>query len=147
MEETLAAQTITRSALLRPYYFVLYAGALIRGKRFDDAHRALDEGQEVAEDTRQLAYRSEHQRLRAVIYAATGQREQAEAAYLQSLATAREQGARWLELRAARAYANHLAAHGFTTDAHRLLEPVLSSFTEGHGTLDYLYSDALLKTL
>jgi predicted ATPase len=147
MEETLAGHTLTRSALLRPYYFVLYAGALIRGKRLEDAQRALDEAQEIAEETRQLAYRSEHQRLRAVIYDATGQREEAEVAYLQSLATAREQGARWLELRAARAYANHLAANGFTADARRLLEPVLSSLTEGHGTLDFLYSDALLKTL
>ena len=28
-----------------------------------------------------------------------------------------------------------------------MLEPVAASITEGHRTLDYLYTDALLKTL
>ena len=74
-------------------------------------------------------------------------RRQAEPAYLQSLAIAREQGARWLELRAARGYANYLSAKGLTADARKILEPVAASLTEGHGTLDFLYADALLRTL
>jgi hypothetical protein len=43
MEEALAAHTITRSALLRPYYFVLLAGAYLRVKEFSKAQRALDD--------------------------------------------------------------------------------------------------------
>ena len=42
MEEGLAAHAITRSSLLRPYYFVLLAGALLRVKEFTRAQRALD---------------------------------------------------------------------------------------------------------
>ena len=42
MDESLAQHTITRSALLRPYYFVLYAGALLRAHRYDEAQHALD---------------------------------------------------------------------------------------------------------
>ena len=147
MEETLAAHTITRSALLRPYYFVLYAGGLIRGKRFEDAHRALDEAQDVAEETSQHAYGSEHRRLRAEVLAALGEDTAAESVYLESLAIARAQGASWLELRAARGYANFLSARDRTVEARHILEPVAASLTEGYGLLDYLYTDALLKTL
>ena len=43
MEQGLAAHTITRSALLRPYFLVLFAGALIRVGREADAARALDD--------------------------------------------------------------------------------------------------------
>ena len=147
MEETLAAHTLIRSALLRPYYFVLYAGALIRGKRYDDARRALDEAEEVAEETCQRAYSSEQLRLRAEVHRALGDNAATETAYRQALAIAREQGARWLELRAARGYANYLAGIGETAEARQLLEPVAASLTEGHSTLDYVYTDALLKTL
>ena len=147
MEDTLAAHTLTRSALLRPYFFVLYAGALIRGKRYDDAQRALDEAHDVSEETGQRSYSSEHRRLRAEVHVALGNRTAAEEAYHQALAIARAQGALWLELRAARGYANFLAGHGRIAEARALLQPVAASLTEGHGTLDYLYTEALLKTL
>ena len=39
LEGGLEAHLITRSTLLRPYYFVLYAGALLRARRFDRASR------------------------------------------------------------------------------------------------------------
>ncbi len=146
MEESLAAHTLTRSALLRPYYFVLYAGALIRGQRFQDAWRALDEAQDVTEETSQRAYTSEHQRLRGEVQAALGDPAAAEASFLNALRIAREQGATWLELRAARGYANYLAARGRIEEARAMLAPVAASITEGHRTLDYLYTDALLKT-
>jgi predicted ATPase len=147
LEEGLAAHTITRSALLRPYYFVLLAGALLRVKEFGRAQRALDDARAVAAATGQDAYASEHSRLQAELFAATGHREEAELRYIESLTTAREQGALWLELRAARGYANLLAGAGRTDDARRTLQPVIARVTEGHETLDYVYADALLKTL
>jgi hypothetical protein len=57
------------------------------------------------------------------------------------------QGALWLELRAARGYANLVAGSGRTAEAHRTLQPVVARLTEGHDTLDYMHADALLKTL
>ena len=59
LEEGLAAHTITRSALLRPYYFVLLAGALLRVKEYARAQRALDDARAVAVSTSQNAYASE----------------------------------------------------------------------------------------
>jgi predicted ATPase len=147
MEETLAAHTLTRSALLRPYYLVLFAGALMRGERYAEAQDALNEAMHVAEDTVQQAYLSEHHRLQAELHILRGNREQGETAYLRSLSTAIDQGARWLELRAARGFANYLAAEGRPDEAREILAPVVDAITEGTETLDYVYADALLKTL
>jgi hypothetical protein len=63
------------------------------------------------------------------------------------LSIAQHQGARWLELRAARAYAHFFVTHGRSVEARELLEPVCAWFTEGHDTLDYRYAEALLRTL
>ena len=60
---------------------------------------------------------------------------------------ARDQRARWLELRAARAYAHLLARRDHGADARALLQPVVDAITEGRDTLDYVAADALLQTL
>ena len=57
------------------------------------------------------------------------------------------QGARWLELRAARGYAHHLVEHGRAAEARDLLQPIVAWFTEGRETMDYLYAEGLLRTL
>ena len=67
--------------------------------------------------------------------------------YRQALATAQRQGARWLELRAARAYAHFLVIHHRPAEARAVLAPILGWLTEGFTTLDYVYADALFKTL
>jgi predicted ATPase len=147
MDESLAEHTITRSALLRPYYFVLYAGALLRAHRYDEAQHALEEAAAVAQETSQQAYVSEHHRLQAEIHVARGEEALADAAFIRSITLAIDQNARWLELRAARAYANYLAARGRVTEARELLAPVLRAITEGRETLDYVYAETLLRSL
>ena len=67
MEEGLAAHTITRSALLRPYYLMLYAGALIRVGRESDANRVLDEAAAVAASSGQPAFEAERHRLQGAL--------------------------------------------------------------------------------
>jgi predicted ATPase len=147
MEEGLAAHTITRSALLRPYYFVLLAGAYLRVKEFARAQRALDDSHAVAVATGQNAYVSEHLRLQAELLLATGKPDEAEQNYRDAIATARTLGARWLERRAARGYANFQAAEGRTDEAVAILAPVVTEITEGRDTLDYVYAETLLDTL
>jgi tetratricopeptide (TPR) repeat protein len=147
LEEGVAAHTITRSALLRPYFFVLLAGAYLRVKDYARAQRALDDGRAVAVSTGQNAYASEHARLQAELFSALGNEDDAELNYIEALTTARSQGALWLELRAARAFANFLAGIGRTGEARVTLEPVVAQISEGHETLDYVYADALLRTL
>ena len=147
LEEGLAAHTITRSALLRPFYFVLLAGALLRVKEYERAQRALDDARAVAASTSQHAYASELHRLQAELLTLTGNRDGAERSYREAFATANAQGALWLELRAARAFANFLAAAGRADEARSVLQPTLERITEGRATLDYVYADGLLRTL
>jgi predicted ATPase len=147
LEEGLAAHNTTRSALIRPYYLVLLAGALLRAGLLDRAQAALDESSRVAEATGQYAYAAEHARLQGEVFAAAGARDPAEASYLGALSTARRQGALWLELRAARGYAVQLVAANRHDEARSILGPVVDAFTEGKETLDFVYAEALLKTL
>ena len=148
LEEGLAAHTFTRSALLRPYYFVLLAGGLIRCGDYARAQRVLEESAAIAAATSQRAYDAEHARLQAEVYAARPETaDRAEAEYQRSLEVARAQGAKWLELRSARGYAHYMLKYGRTEEARALLSPLVGWFTEGHNTLDYLYADALLKTI
>jgi hypothetical protein len=143
----LEAHALTRSALMRPYFFVLYAGGLLRARRIDAADEALRTAQESEEATRQRCYTSERWRLQAEVQVARGDAAAAERAYRESLAVAQSQSARWLELRTARGFATFLLGAGRPAEARAVLQPIVEWFTEGFDTLDYAYSDALLKTL
>ncbi len=148
MEEGLATHTITRSALLRPYYLTLYAGALIRVGRESDANRVLDEAAAVAASSGQPAFEAERHRLQGALYTREPGREtDAETSFSTALSTARAQGARWLELRSARAYADFLVNHGRAAEAAALLRPILEWFTEGREMLDFVYAEALLRSI
>jgi tetratricopeptide (TPR) repeat protein len=147
LEEGLAAHTLTRSALLRPYYFVLLAGGLLRCGRLTDAQRALNEGHEVATATGQHAYDSEHFRIEGVLRALDGNDAVAAETFARALEIAASQGARWLELRTARAYADFLVSHSQRDEARAILKPVFDWFTEGFETPEYVYADALLRSL
>jgi serine/threonine protein kinase/tetratricopeptide (TPR) repeat protein len=148
MEAGLAAQTSSRSGLLRPYYVLLYAGALIRANRYDEVQQALDEAARVSDATSQHAYDSEHARLQGtLLLMQQGPVEAAERAFERGVAIARQQGARWLELRAARAYADFLVHANRPIEARNLLQPVVEWFTEGKDSMDFVYTEALLRTL
>ena len=142
----LEAHLSTRSTLLRPYYFILYAGALLRAGQHDAAREALAEARKVADATSQHAYDSEHRRLEAELLTAQGDRAAAEMTYRDALTIARAQGARWLELRASRGYASFLIASGRPDEARSLLR-ICDTFTEGRETLDFVYAEALQRTL
>src|SRR4029453_14377288 len=64
--------TLTRSALLRPYYLLLVAGGWLRARRLDDAQAALTDSRNVADATGQHAYDAEHRRLQAEGFLAQG---------------------------------------------------------------------------
>jgi serine/threonine protein kinase/predicted ATPase len=147
LQEGLAAHTLTRSALLRPYYFVMLSGGFLRAGRLDEAQRALDDSAASAEATSQRAYASEHARLQGEVLARWGDLDGADRWFAEGVRIAREQGARWLELRAARAHAHLLSKLERCAEARALLQPLVDTLTEGRDTLDYVAADALLQTL
>ena len=87
-----------------------------------------------------------HRRLQAEVLLKCGKADDAEAVYRESLDIARTQGARWLELRAARGYASFLIERNRAGEARELLR-VGESIPEGRSTMDYVYSEALLRPL
>ena len=67
-----AAHTMTRSALLRPYYLVMFAGALLRAGTRPRAARRSTSPHARADATGQHAYDAEHARLQAELISARG---------------------------------------------------------------------------
>jgi predicted ATPase len=138
--------TLTRSALLRPYYLVLLAGGWLRARRLDEAQAALTESRRVAEETSQHAYDAEHRRLQAEVFLARGDHEGTERAYLESLAIAKAQGAQWYILRSSRGYASFLLGVGRAEEARQALA-ICDEIVEGRDTYDFVYAEALLRTI
>jgi tetratricopeptide (TPR) repeat protein len=73
--------------------------------------------------------------------------EEAEACFQRALGVAREQQARWLELRAAVSLARLWQGQGRRDDAHELLAGIYGWFTEGFDTVDLVEAKALLAEL
>jgi predicted ATPase len=142
----MATHTLTRSALLRPYYYVLLAGGWLRAQRLDEAQAALTDSRNAAEETGQHAYDAEHRRLQAEVFRARGDDEATERTYLESLAIARSQGAQWYILRSSRGYATFLLSVGRSREARDVLS-ICDSIVEGRDTYDFVYAEALLRTI
>jgi len=78
---------------------------------------------------------------------ARGERIEAEVWLKDAIKLARSQAAKSLELRAATSLARLWRAQGKCTEAHDLLTPVYSWFTEGFDTRDLKEAKALLDEL
>jgi len=72
---------------------------------------------------------------------------EAEACFQRALEVAREQEARWFELRAAVSLARLWQAQGRRDEARELLAGVYGWFTEGFDTVDLVEAKALLEEL
>ena len=71
----------------------------------------------------------------------------AEACFQRALDVARRQQAKWWELRAAMSLARLWQQQGKRAEAHALLAPIYSWFTEGFDTADLQEAKALLEAL
>ncbi len=108
----------------------------------------LSEAREVAESTGEIRYLAELHRLEAVQHAAMGDLRTAMDGLAQAIAVAREQGARWWELRSMTSLAQlALDAGGHPSrwrDHRTQLATLVASFTEGDDTRDLREARALL---
>ena len=110
--------------------------------RAAEARNALDKAQREVSGRTPQYWDAEVARLNAEL-----QDDDSDAAdrwYRTALETARRQGSRALELRAALGYARRLHARGRAGEGRALLEPVMRSFTEGRETVEFQEARELL---
>ena len=100
-----------------------------------------------AEETGSRFFDAEVYRTRAELLLLAQRQDEAEQSYQRALETAREQKARMWELRAACGLARLLRDQGRQAEAHDLLAPVYSWFSEGFDTRDLQVARALLDRL
>jgi predicted ATPase len=131
----------------RPWWLTLVADAHRMAGQAQAALGHLAEAQRFAAETQNRWAQAETVRLRGDVLLAIGDPDAAEVSYDESLAVARQQGARLWELRAATSLARLWQDQGKRAEARDLLAPVYGWFTEGFGTAVLRDAKALLEEL
>jgi class 3 adenylate cyclase/tetratricopeptide (TPR) repeat protein len=107
----------------------------------------LDQAVQFAEATSEKFVEAELYRLRGKIFLSLGKKSHAEAELQHALTIARQQQARWWELRAATSLAKHWHDEGRHIEAVLLLQPLYTWFGEGFDTPDLKDAKSLLDQL
>jgi serine/threonine protein kinase/predicted ATPase len=132
-----------------PAYLGVLGDAYTRSGRFDDAHKALNEGLAVAEKNDDRCHEAELHRLEGELLLAESpdQVPAAEECFRLATETAVRQGSKGWELRAAMSLARLWQRVGRRDDARAALAGVYSTYTEGFTTPDLVEARALLGAL
>ena len=131
------------------YIRALYAEALLKNARYDDALHLIAESIHLSNETGEQIARAELHRLHGQGLLAENDANNAEAerAFRTALEVAREQHAKSLELRATTSLARLLAKQGKHDEAHVMLAEIYGWFTEGFDTADLKDAKVLLDEL
>jgi predicted ATPase len=128
-------------------FLPLFADALMRQGRAEEAGVALDEAFALLPETDERFWVAEMHRSRAAILLASNRTADCQKSLLMAIDTARSQEARWYELRASRDLARLWAEQGERCRAADLLTPIAGWFTEGFDTFDMVETNKLLGEL
>jgi predicted ATPase len=135
------------SMALRPYFSARIALLSATAGAQADGLDLLAKALEQVEQSGQRWCEAEIHRSKGELLQRFSGAPQAESCLQQSLATARRQGARLWELRAACGLARLWRDHGRPDDARALLAPIQDGFAEGFDTPDLMEARALLDAL
>jgi tetratricopeptide (TPR) repeat protein len=139
---------VTKSTGLgRPFGLAFLAACLGRHGDWPAALAALQEGLELARTAGEHGWDAELHRLAGSVLLAENKLDEGEASLQRAIRIAQAQQAKSLELRAARDLARLWGEQGRRTEAHDLLAPIYSWFTEGFDTADLKDAKALLNQL
>ena len=157
----LAMSEATGATLWRPYYLGLLAQGLARLERVDAAVSEITNALALIETTGEYWCAAELNRIHGelVIQQAAGNADQSAAAprlpsatfthaedcFRRSMAIARKQKARSWLLRAGTSLGRLYARQDKRAEGRRIVQEALSSFTEGHDTVDQIAAQAFLK--
>jgi predicted ATPase len=115
--------------------------------RPEDGLARLAEAEKLVETTQERWAEAEMYRIRSKLLLSSNENALAEESYCRALAVAREQSAKFWELRASLALAHLWRTQGKVRQARGLLTPVYGWFTEGFDTRDLKEAKGLLEEL
>jgi len=131
-----------------PNYLLMQAEVSGEARRFDEALHLLDEAMELMQSQDHTVCEAESHRLRACTEFARGANASVvENCFDRALDSARRQGAKFWELRAAVSRSRFWRDRGMRAEAIALLAPLYDWFTEGFNTPDLKEAKALLDEL
>jgi predicted ATPase len=147
MLQGLAAWRATGSKLGLPSYLTALADAYGMAGQPQEGLDRLAEAAILMETTQERCFESEMHRVRGTLLRSIGEHDAAENSYGHALAVARQQSARFFELRAGISLARLWRDQGKRTEARNLLSPIHGWFTEGLDTPVLQDAKALLNQL
>ncbi|MCK1636114.1 AAA family ATPase [Bradyrhizobium sp. 157] len=147
LRQGLPAWRATGAGLYEPYFLGLQAEALGRSGAAEEGLDLVAKALERVEETGERWFEAELHRIMGELMLRLPKPDPiaAEARFGHAAATARQQGAKVWELRATTRLAEVWREQGRCGEAHDLLGPLYSQFTEGFGTPDLQAASALLR--
>jgi tetratricopeptide (TPR) repeat protein len=132
-----------------PYAMIVTAEALISAGQIDKALETLNETQEIINKTGFRAFEAELYRIKGmcILAQSSGDQNEAESYFKQSISIAQKQQAKSLELRTAICLSRLWQSQGKREEARNLLSEIYGWFTEGFDTADLQEAKALLEEL
>jgi ATP/maltotriose-dependent transcriptional regulator MalT len=131
----------------RPLHDTVLARAYGHRGEPEEGLRILEEARAWAQETGSKFFDAEVLRVRAELLLLQRRTEEAETSCREAIEIARQQKARMWELRAACDLARILRDQGRQAEAHDLLAPIYSWFSEGFSTRELRAARALLDSL
>jgi predicted ATPase len=107
----------------------------------------VSEARALVESTGELRFEAELHRLEGELLLQKNESDAAERCFRRAIGVARQQGARWWELRAQVSLARLCQKQDKRAAARRALAPIVGSFTEGIATVDVREGRQLLAEL
>jgi class 3 adenylate cyclase/predicted ATPase len=149
MTSGIAALRSTGTTIWLPLWFSCLAKSYAELGQLDDAWRCISEATTTAETTKERVWEADIQRTAGEIALMSIQPDaaKAEAYFERALSVARQQQAKFWELRAAMSLARLWRDQGKRDDAREVLAPIYGWFTEGFDTVDLKEARALLDDL
>jgi hypothetical protein len=133
--------------LMIPFFLTVLADAYGMAGQPKKGLDQLAEAAKLVETTHERWAEAEMHRLRGTLLLSIREHAAAEDSYRFALEVARQQSAKFWELRVATSLARLWRDQGKRNEAHDLLAPIYSSFSEGFDTHDLKESGALLNEL
>jgi DNA-binding winged helix-turn-helix (wHTH) protein/tetratricopeptide (TPR) repeat protein len=147
LDEGIDAYRITGQAVSLPTLLALLADAHGKAGHLEQALLLVAEARALVESTAELRFEAELHRLEGELRLQRNQPDAAERCFRRAIALARQQGARWWELRAQVSLARLCREQRRRAAVCRALAPIVGSFTEGISTADVREGRQLLAEL